>query len=141
MRRIFIWTWIALVTLAGCHSSSGGPDRLSGDNRPATPAAPDVRPLPPGLTEVERRNIETFRNVSPSTVFITKVAVRRSYFFLDATRYLGGSGSGFVWDRSGHIVTNYHVVYGAEAFTVTLPTGPSTRAAWSVWLPTRTSPS
>jgi S1-C subfamily serine protease len=69
--------------------------------------------LPDGLTEGELRDIEIFRRASTSTVFINRiVSVRRGFFSLDATRIPQGSGSGFVWDATGHIVTNYHVVAG-----------------------------
>jgi S1-C subfamily serine protease len=63
------------------------------------------------LEDSERRDIEIFQLASPSTVFISRiVAVRRGFFSLDVTRIPQGSGTGFVWDREGHIVTNFHVV-------------------------------
>ncbi len=71
------------------------------------------------LTEDERRGIEVFRKAANSVVNITSVAIRRNFFF-DATRIPQGSGSGFFWGRQGHVVTNYHVVEGANRFTVTL---------------------
>ena len=71
------------------------------------------------LTEDERRGIEVFRNAANSVVNVTSVAVRRNFFF-DVTRIPQGSGSGFFWDREGHVVTNYHVVEGANRFAVTL---------------------
>jgi S1-C subfamily serine protease len=71
------------------------------------------------LTEDERRGIEVFRTAADSVVNVTSVAVRRNFFF-DVTRIPQGSGSGFFWDRQGHVVTNYHVVEGANRFAVTL---------------------
>jgi len=71
------------------------------------------------LTEDERRGIEVFRAAADSVVNVTSVAVRRDFFF-DVTRIPQGSGSGFFWDRQGHVVTNYHVVEGANRFAVTL---------------------
>jgi len=71
------------------------------------------------LTEDERRGIEVFRKAANSVVNITSVAIRHNFFF-DATRIPQGSGSGFFWGRQGHVVTNYHVVEGANRFTVTL---------------------
>ena len=38
-------------------------------------------------------------------------------FFFDETQ-IQGSGTGFFWDRDGHIVTNYHVIHGADALEV-----------------------
>ena len=71
------------------------------------------------LTEDERRGIEVFRSAANSVVNITSVAVRRNFFF-DVTRIPRGSGSGFFWDRQGHVVTNFHVVEGGNRFAVTL---------------------
>ncbi|HET6374343.1 MAG TPA: trypsin-like peptidase domain-containing protein, partial [Candidatus Polarisedimenticolia bacterium] len=39
---------------------------------------------------------------------------------MDVFRIPQGSGSGFIWDREGHIVTNYHVIEGGDRFSVTL---------------------
>ena len=75
-----------------------------------------------GLSAEERRDIEVFRRASDSVVNVTSVAVRRSFFF-DVTQIPRGAGSGFFWDRRGHIVTNYHVVEGANRFVVTLADG------------------
>lgn len=39
---------------------------------------------------------------------------RQDAFTLDVLEVTQGSGSGFVWDKSGHIVTNFHVIRGAS---------------------------
>jgi len=78
-------------------------------------------PMPQGLSEAEVRDIEIFRDASQSVVNITSiVAVRRDFFSLDVTEMPQGSGSGFIWDREGHVVTNYHVLEGGRRWTVTL---------------------
>jgi S1-C subfamily serine protease len=69
------------------------------------------------LTESERRDIDIFRQASPSTVYISQVSVRRSFFSLDVTRLERGSGTGFVFDKDGHIVTNFHVVRARDRST------------------------
>jgi S1-C subfamily serine protease len=74
---------------------------------------------PDRLTLEESRNIEVFRRASDSVVFITSIAVSRDFFF-DADQIPEGSGSGFVWDRDGHIVTNFHVIEQAQKLAVTL---------------------
>jgi S1-C subfamily serine protease len=72
------------------------------------------------LSEVEKANIKVYEQVSPSVVHVTNLAERGSAFSLNVQRVPRGTGSGFVWDDDGHIVTNYHVVEGADAATVTL---------------------
>lgn len=83
-------------------------------------SASSVTPLPEGLSPEEKRDIEVFRRASDSVVFITSIALRRDFFSFDVEKYPQGTGSGFVWDRRGHIVTNYHVIEGASEFAVTL---------------------
>jgi S1-C subfamily serine protease len=78
------------------------------------------------LTPDERSTIELFRRASPSVVFITTRALRRQLFSLRPLEVEAGSGSGFVWDRQGHVVTNFHVIRGADSAQVTL-------ADQSVW--------
>src|SRR5262245_46923279 len=71
-------------------------------------AAP--RPIAPrgSLAEDEQSTIELFQHASKSVVFITTSQVGRDFFF-NVLEIPKGSGSGFVWDEQGHIVTNYHV--------------------------------
>ena len=80
---------------------------------------PTSRSSDAGLTESEQRNIDIFRRASPSVVYIASVAVRRD-FFLDVFQIPQGSGTGFFWGDRGHIVTNYHVIEGANKIYVTL---------------------
>ncbi|KAI4981436.1 hypothetical protein ZWY2020_021928 [Hordeum vulgare] len=54
------------------------------------------------------------RTTPPSVVYITNLVVRQDAFTLDVLEVLQGSGSGFVWDKLGHIVTNFHVICGAS---------------------------
>jgi S1-C subfamily serine protease len=72
------------------------------------------------LAEDEKSTIELFKNASPSVVHITTLALRQNIFTLDVFQIPQGTGSGFVWDDKGHIVTNYHVVPGNNAAKVTL---------------------
>jgi S1-C subfamily serine protease len=51
-------------------------------------------------------------------VFITSTAMRRDLFSFNLMEVPRGSGSGFVWNKDGHIATNFHVVYGANAINV-----------------------
>jgi S1-C subfamily serine protease len=95
---------------------------------PPPPASAAVLPLPqPSATpplsptskiEDERNTIAIFRAAAPSTVFVTQTRIVVD-FLGDEQEVPAGSGSGFVWDDAGHIVTNYHVVEGARALRVT----------------------
>ncbi len=85
---------------------------------------PDSPPRPVtargDLAADEKNAIEIFQSVSPSVVFITTLELRRDLFSLDISEMPSGTGSGFVWDTEGRIVTNYHVIQGASRVAVTL---------------------
>jgi S1-C subfamily serine protease len=86
---------------------------------PAAAAAHEVTPRG-ALRSEERATIELFRAASPAVVFITSIALRRDAFRFNLLEIPRGSGSGFVWDDRGHVVTNFHVIQGASAAKVTL---------------------
>jgi S1-C subfamily serine protease len=72
------------------------------------------------LANDEKNTIEIFKNTSASVVYITSIALRRSLFSLNAVEIPQGTGSGFVWDKDGRIVTNYHVISDANSIQVTM---------------------
>ncbi|MDD5655637.1 MAG: trypsin-like peptidase domain-containing protein [Elusimicrobia bacterium] len=76
-------------------------------------------PARAALLPDEENTIGVFRGASASVVYVTNIAVRQN-IFMDEFALPQGSGSGFIWDREGHVVTNYHVVAGGDAFLVTL---------------------
>jgi S1-C subfamily serine protease len=81
-------------------------------------APPD---LPPGYrTSDETNSIDVFRLAAPSTVFVTQSRIVVDYFAGTTSEVPAGSGSGFIWDTKGHVVTNFHVIRGAQALSVTL---------------------
>lgn len=87
--------------------------------------APEKLELPPisprgDLSAAERTTIEIFRRAAPSVVFVTNLRVRNDKLSLDVLTIPQGTGSGFAWDDEGHLVTNYHVIQGANAVQVTL---------------------
>ncbi len=73
-----------------------------------------------GLIAEERHSIDLFDQASPSVVNVTAFATRRSAFSRLTTEVPANQGSGFVWDKEGHIVTNLHVVADASGAQVTL---------------------
>ena len=80
-------------------------------------------PIPPALTEAEVATIQLFESSCESVAFITTSNLRRDYFNRNVMETPRGTGSGFVWDLEGHVVTNYHVIQGADRATVTLAHG------------------
>lgn len=105
-------------------------------HRPSSGLDPNAKPLPvvqrgPFLTE-EQANIKLYEANAPSVVHVTNLSERQNWNSLDVTEVPRGSGSGFVWDEKGHIVTNYHVVQNASKVKVTL-NDQSTYDAQDVW--------
>jgi S1-C subfamily serine protease len=82
----------------------------------------EPRPVVPAgtLAADEKSTIDLFKKVSPSVVYITTLTEQMNLWTRDVTQVPQGTGSGFVWDAAGHIVTNFHVVKGASAAKVTL---------------------
>jgi len=73
------------------------------------------------LSGAETTTIDIFEAASPSVVFITNTRMARDHITRDVLSVPAGSGSGFIWDTLGHVVTNLHVVAGADELIVTLP--------------------
>jgi S1-C subfamily serine protease len=94
----------------------------------AVPACSQSRPeaqpravAPRGaLAADELANVELFRKASPSVVHITSLGIQRDLFRMNVQQVPRGTGTGFVWDEQGHIVTNFHVIQGANGARVTL---------------------
>lgn len=76
------------------------------------------------LLEYERNTIDVFSLVSEKVVNVSTLQYARvSMFSLDVTEIPAGSGSGFLWGNKGHVVTNYHVIRGADKRVVTFSDG------------------
>ena len=73
----------------------------------------------------ERTNIQIFEQTAPSVTYITNKRFQRGFFSFNVMEVPQGTGSGFLWDDKGHIVTNYHVIYEAEKIEVKLQNGKS----------------
>jgi S1-C subfamily serine protease len=87
---------------------------------PGLDANAEPRPVTPrgDLTELEKTNIRIYKENRPSVVHITTLVVRTGLF--NRSEVPEGTGSGFIWDENGHIVTNFHVIKGADAAQVTM---------------------
>ena len=75
------------------------------------------------LAGIEKTTIEIFKTASPSVVHITTLVNATQPFSMDVQQVPEGTGSGFVWDKSGHVVTNFHVIRGADAAVIVLADG------------------
>jgi S1-C subfamily serine protease len=126
MRSISV---LVLFSLCACRGSANpAPDRYvpnvasSRGVDVANTASPQtlLPPLSSGARiEDEKNTISVFREAAQSTVFVTQTRVVTDMWGMTSEEVPSGSGSGFVWDTEGHIVTNYHVVKDARSLTVT----------------------
>jgi 2-alkenal reductase len=78
------------------------------------------------LSEWEKSNIDLFLQAAPSVVSITTEQLRVNPFM--GAQVAEGAGSGFIWDTAGHVVTNFHVIEGANVVFVQLHAGNPVRA-------------
>ncbi len=128
--------WKGKDSMAGKGEPAGAEaDSVITDEGPAlsrNASLPASRGTTPGsgLTPEERATIKLFEDAAPSVCFITTSNVRMDYFTRDVSEIPRGTGSGFVWDLGGHIVTNFHVIQGADRATVTL----ADRSTWQAKL-------
>ena len=120
LRRTRWWTVSALLlVLAG----APGLWVLARDAPRAAPREVTPRgPLPPS----EQALVDLFANTAPSVAYITTEVLQPTGFF--SATVAKGAGSGFVWDTSGHVVTNNHVVEGARSVFVQLDAGDPVQA-------------
>ncbi|HJV60975.1 MAG TPA: trypsin-like peptidase domain-containing protein, partial [Albitalea sp.] len=85
-----------------------------------SPAPPRSAAVRGPLSGEELNNISVFKSASPSVVNITALGLERELFSMNVQQVPRGTGTGFVWDDRGHIVTNFHVIQEASAARVTL---------------------
>lgn len=117
MRTLFLLPLLLTTLLA-----------LPGHAQPRAEAAPRPIAARGALGADEQNNIAVFKAASPAVVNITSIGLERGLFSLNVQQVPQGTGTGFVWDTQGHIVTNYHVIQNAAAARVTLADQSSYRA-------------
>ena len=118
--RIFGATLVVIAITVGIF--------VSATNKENPTAVATAETTPVFLTDDEQNNISVFKSASPSVVFVTNTQLRRQRFSLNVMEIPRGSGTGFIWDESGLIVTNYHVVQGANKITIELQSNKSYQA-------------
>ncbi|HXG82572.1 MAG TPA: trypsin-like peptidase domain-containing protein [Pyrinomonadaceae bacterium] len=106
------------VGLVACVSNLGGDWQA---REMANTASAETAPA--GITEPsavsdEQNSIEVYRTLSPGVAFITSTSYQQDYF--GGVQEGNGSGSGSVIDNQGRILTNYHVIEGAQKLNVSL---------------------
>ena len=110
---------VVLIVLLAIIAAQPYVDRiLSGSPRPVEARG--------DLADSERTAIDIFARVSPSVVQVA--GARASFSGLEQGQTSGQTGTGFIWDAAGHVVTNNHVVEGAGQLVVRLSTGQVLRA-------------
>lgn len=118
------WGLVMLVAVAGCQSL---PTSLAATATPAPTQTPYVivltpTPLPAGTLQAldveEQLVTSVYEQRATSVVNVTSRTITYDFFFRPIPQE--GTGSGFMFDTQGHIVTNYHVVEGAEEVEVAL---------------------
>jgi S1-C subfamily serine protease len=72
------------------------------------------------IFDTEEATIKLFETAKPSVCFITTMQVRQDFFSRNSEEVPSGTGSGFIWDKEGHIITNFHVIQGGSKARVTL---------------------
>jgi S1-C subfamily serine protease len=110
-----VWLVVLLLfSVAAILAQSSGmfPGHASAVPRAITPRG--------DLADDEKSTIEIFSAASPSVVHITSLTVQRDLLGLNESTIPEGTGTGFVWDSHGHIVTNFHVIQQARGALVTL---------------------
>ncbi|MBC7235465.1 MAG: trypsin-like peptidase domain-containing protein [Chloroflexi bacterium] len=145
-RKLALALFLILALLVGCTFSLDLDGALLGTaatlplsakeatKGPMTPTAPLPASTPEfdeqfleGLTQeqwealldaMDALTIRVYERVSPSVVHITSRVITMDFW--GGLWPSEGTGSGFVWDKQGHIVTNYHVIERAETIEVTL---------------------
>ncbi len=102
----------ALATTVAQSTSEPQPSASPSQAVPTLPSAT--------RTEDERNTISVFQIAAPACVFVTQQQLVVDYWARETHEVPAGSGSGFLWDDQGHVVTNFHVVAEAQKLTVTL---------------------
>lgn len=117
-RQILLIALISGLFAAGAVSVV---DRITNRFQPSQAALSETPPAgitDPSTSTEEQNNIEVYRTLSPGVVFIHSTSYARDFFgFVEPQE---GSGSGSILDQQGNILTNYHVIDGAQKLSVSM---------------------
>jgi S1-C subfamily serine protease len=121
--RILRWIYVFVVAAFTLFAFSVIFKRFFEESRSASIVAVPSAEMSSDLLAYERNTIDVFQQASSAVLFVHNLQKRREFFSFNVTEVQAGTGSGFLWDGKGHIVTNYHVVQGATRVAVTLIDG------------------
>ncbi len=110
MRRQLFLSWILMLAVVGLLLVPIIKNWLT----PGVVAEPRAVTPRGALADYEQTTVDLFAQTSGSVVFITTKARVTDRFMRSVQEVESGTGSGFVWDTEGHIVTNYHVIESAS---------------------------
>lgn len=113
---IALWRW-------------AGQAPVSGPDPGSSSAAPRLVTARGDLAADEQATIELFERSRSSVVYISTRQQVQDFWTRNIFSVPRGTGSGFIWDEQGHVVTNFHVIQGASEATVRLADGRDYRAA------------
>jgi len=123
MYRLSARQILLIALISGLFAATGVVifDRFSKRVEPSQAAISEAPPAgiaDPSTVTDEQNNIEVYRTLSPGVVFIHSTSYARDFFgFVEPQE---GSGSGSILDQQGNILTNYHVIAGAQKLSVSL---------------------
>ncbi len=119
-RRAIRLIAIGLIIGLGAYWAGSRWGTRTHSNVAALSATPDpaAEQTPYKLDSTEAENVRIYKNASPSVANIVTRTVEYDFFYNPVP--VEGAGSGFLIDTDGHILTNYHVVQGAQTIEVTL---------------------
>jgi len=135
-RNMFVVSFLALamgltacaVELAPATTTAIADEAES--TRPSASPRPSQLPEPyADLRPDEQAIVELFEDTSPSVVYISTVTRRRDIYGRGVS-VPQGTGTGFLWDSRGHVVTNFHVLQGATSARVVMHDQTSYVAEW-----------
>ena len=122
-KKTSLWLFIMVAAVAAMAFY-----QYFGDRRQQQNSVPRTIEPRGELANFEKATIEIFNRAAPSVAYIfTENAVRG---FFGAREVRQGAGSGFLWDRHGHVVTNFHVIQGAQRIQVRIDTGEALEATY-----------
>jgi S1-C subfamily serine protease len=123
-RQILLIAFASALIAAGTVACVSGYGNLWNSGNQANKVYAEDAPADisnPSAVSDEQNSIEVYKSLSPGVAFITSTSLRQDYY--GEVQEGKGSGSGSVIDNQGHILTNYHVVEGAQRLSVSLGGG------------------